>query len=697
MTLSARTSLSAALFASALLAGCGGDSSSPAPAPVPAPPPPVTIGPTPTCTVAGDTFSVVADVSVPVGRTAGAVVAGCSGPLQSVTWQQTAGPAVTLVSARSQAISFDPTAAGTYSFSVSFVDSTGAQRNAATSISVTAATSPVNVVARGDQAVRMGGKASVRAWPAAASGETLTWTQTAGPQVTLDTSDRNRIIFTAPTVVRDTALVFRVTRTAGGVSDSDDVCVLVEAFAQAPSDPSGNGPFVFSDIHVSRVYPYKSASPYAGVLMPCTFNPPLQYFGASANVCPLATLPFLHTSTGGGVPTVAQIMDRVLVSHDWMGKNFEDLLTANQSNVDLLQLFNGVTAIVIGAHVRPSYYYSATGAIYLDADNFWLTAEERDVIDEAPDFRSDFGRDLQYSGLWRYVEGNTSIFFPWSATSRTPRDLGFVLKEAAWLMYHELGHSSDFVPVAVRNSLNTAQSVWANIAPRYQAGQLPSDQMSTQYPLTSQQMKALAQINFVTGPVADGTLVNGIPYSALKMYTPNEVAGYFSADIATDEYDYTTTREDIAMTFEETMMTKNHQWRRDFAITDKVASGATGSSIIVRWGQRGRVGEPTIKPRAEFAVSQLAPWLNATATLAAVPAPIAMRPGESWTANLTLPASPPSAMASAQALLGPRLSTEQELALVRRALSRQVIGIAGPAGSHWSPNERVLRTARAGR
>jgi hypothetical protein len=142
-------------------------------------------------------------------------------------------------------------------------------------------------------------------------------------------------------------------------------------------------------------------------------------------------------------------------------------------------------------------------------------------------------------------------------------------------------------------------------------------------------------------------------------------------------------------------MTKNHQWRRDFAITDKAASGATGSSIIVRWGQRGRVGEPTIKPRAQFAVSQLAPWLDAPATLAAVPAPIAMRPGDSWTANLTLPA-PPS-MASAQALLGPRLSSEQEQLLVRRALSRQVIGIAGPTGTHLSLNERVLRTARAGR
>jgi hypothetical protein len=74
---------------------------------------------------------------------------------------------------------------------------------------------------------------------------------------------------------------------------------------------------------------------------------------------------------------------------------------------------------VIGAHVRPSFYYALTGAIYLDADNFWRTADERDVIDEAPDFRSDFDRDLQYSGLWRYVANNRAFSCP-SATSRIP-------------------------------------------------------------------------------------------------------------------------------------------------------------------------------------------------------------------------------------------------------------------------------------
>ncbi len=205
-------------------------------------------------------------------------------------------------------------------------------------------------------------------------------------------------------------------------------------------------------------------------------------------------------------------------------------------------------------------------------------------------------------------------------------------------------------------------------------------------------MKALAEIQFVTGPVSDGTLVNGIPYSTLKTYTPTQVAGFFAPDIATDEYNYSTPREDITMTFEEVMMSRNHNWRRDVAITDKATASSTSDTLIVRWGQRGRVGEPSIKPRAEFAVSQLAPWVlqadpNAVTNL---PAPIAMRPGESWKANLVVPA-PPGGMASAMAFGGAKLTPEQDRLLLRRALSRQLIGISGPAMTHSTPNERVLK------
>lgn len=675
-----RLRLFAAAGAAVLLASACGSSDD---APTTPPNPPTT--PTPTCTTAGATFSVAADTSVAVGRVAGAVLAGCTGALRNVSWVQTGGPAtVTLLSARTQAISFEPTVAGTYSFTVSFIDSTSNARTASVSINATSGTTPA-VVVRSDQAVRMGGSISLRAWPALSAGQTQTWTQTAGPSVTLDATDPNRIIFTAPSVTQDTALTFRVTRTGGGATDSDDAYVLVENHTQAPSN---SNVFVFSDMHVSRVYAYRSTSPFAGVLANCAYNAQLQWTSTSNNnLCPLSTLPFLHTTTGGNVPTVAQIMDRVLVSHDWMGRAFEELLTANQTNTDLLRLFNGVTAVLIGAHVRPSFYYALTGAIHLDADNFWRTADERDVIDESPDYRIGFDRDLQFSTLWRYAEGNQSIFLPFSATSRISRDTSYLLAESAWLIYHELGHASDFVPVSVRPSLNTTLSAWDNVLSRYTNRQLPSDQLALNFPLGSATMRALAQIKYVTGPVSDATLVNGIPYSSLRALSPNEVANAFSMDTATDDYAYSSTREDAAMLLEEVLMVRNHGWRRDFAISDKANDSSTGSTLIVRWGQRGRVGADSLRPRARFAMTQLAPWVGAAA-VDALPVPMQMRPGESWTANLALPAPPPSA----QAMRAPVLATDADRLLLRRALVRQFIGPAvASSPGHQAANERWLR------
>ena len=662
-TLLIRRSLPAVLTLLLGACGSGGDSGTPAPVPP-------SVGPALTCTGA-EIFSAVADVSVVVGKAAGAVLAGCSGAVSNVQWTQTAGPAVTLLSAKSQAISFEPQSAGTYSLTVAFNDAAQVARTASVSVNAVAPSAPVVVLLRVDHAARKSGNVSLRAWPALAAGETNTWTQISGPQVTLDTSDPNRVLFVAPEVTRDTALTFRVTRrTASGATDTDDVFVLVENYAQAPPDPSGNLPFVFSDLHVSRTYPYRVNGPFAAALVRCTYDAGLQYTGGSTNLCALSTLPFLHQTTAGAIPTVDQVMDRVIVSHDWMGETFEQLLRTLPTQ-DIARLFNGVTAIVIGAQVRPSFYYALTGAIYLDADNFWLTAAQRDVINEAPDFRSDFDRDLMYSGVWRYTSSNQNIFLSFPATSRLPRDVAYLLQEAGWLLYHELAHASDFMPPAARASLNSSLSAWGNIEPRFQARQLPSDQVSASFPLLSPQLPGLAQVKFF-GATANATQ---------RAYTPNDVANFFAADRATDEYNYSTTREDIAMTFEEFMMFRNHAWRRDVAITDKIGPATTSNSLIVRFGQRGRIGEATIKPRARFAVGELAPWVALT-EVDNLPAPIAMRAGDSWANNLIVPA-PPGGMAAPLALRSPLdMAADREL-LVR--------SLSGNRGGHWTPNERWLK------
>jgi len=665
-----------------VLTGCGGGGGGgSAPAPAPAPPPPASTGPSPTC-IGAEPFATYADATIVAGKAAGAVIAGCSGALSEVQWTQVnnGAPSVTLLAAKSQAISFEPASAGTYAFTVTFRDATGAQRSAVVATVVIGTPSATPFLARVDQAVRKGGNATLRAWPAANAGETITWTQTAGPLATIDATntDQNHLRFTAPDVARDTTLVFRATKknAAGATLDTDEAIVLVESYGQAPADPQNTGPYVFSDSHVSRVYPYRAAGPFAAALVRCTYEANLQYFGAGTNLCPMSTLPFLQQTTAGAVPTVSQIMDRVVVSHDWMGQAFEDFLTT-QATDDMKRLFNGVTAVVIGAHVRPSFYYALTGAIYLDADNFWLTAEQRDVIDETPDFRSEFDKDLLYSTAWRYTStqnGSTaSIFVDFPPTSRIARTQSYLLAEAGWLLYHELGHASDFLPPAERPRLNNnpALSAWGFIGPMFNARTLPSDQLSASLPLQSQEMFALAQVKYVGATATP----------AQRGYTPDQVAAFFASDRATDDYDYTTTREDIAMTFEEFMMFRNHGWRRDFAVTDKITSTTTRDTLTVRWGQRGRVGDAAVKPRAQMAVQQLAPWVDAN-TVQNLPAPIQMRPGDSWASNLALPA-PLGGLAGLQAFRSTPDFASEHMLLMHDVSRRH--------GA--TPNDRLLHRA----
>jgi hypothetical protein len=618
------------------------------------------------CQPPATVFTKVASDPAKIGVQVGATVGGCNGPLRSVQWTQTAGSTVTLLSDKTGAISFVPSAAEIYSFRADVVDKDGAATSATVNIPAANNSDATNILVRDDQAVRQGGNVSLRSWPALVPGDSVqsvTWQQTLGPPVVVDTSDPLRALFTAPTVTSDTVLGFTATlRTAQGGVATDEALVLVESQAQAPNATE----YVFGGDHVSRVYAYKPAGQYASVLQRCVYDPQLQWTGAGKNTCSLAVLPFLAQTTGDNrEPTVAEIMDRVVVSHDWMGAVFEQFI-ARSDMADVRRLLNGVTAVVIGAHVRPSFYFGLTGAIYLDADNFWLTPEQRDVIDETPDFRSDFDRDLSYSGVWRYTLNNNNIFLFFSPTSRTSRTLDYLVFESAWLLYHELGHAGDFLPPAVRGGLNSTLTAWDNIGPRYSAKQLPSDLLAQQLPLTSTIMRGLAQVKFF-GATADATQ---------RAYTPQQVAGFFSADGASDEYNYSTIREDIAMLFEEFMTYHRHGIRRDIAFTDKITPTTTGNTLIVRWGQRGRSGATAVEPRVKRAVQNIAPWVD-PALVDMLPAPLDMRAGESWNANLNLPA-PPGAM-QVQSLSSPGARAADRW-LLERALRRP-----GKTGSHVIP------------
>jgi hypothetical protein len=577
------------------------------------------------CSSTADAYGIVLSPA-PLGKSVGLAVASCNGAISSPQWTQTAGPTVTLLAPKSQTIAFEPTEPGAYSFTVSFKDATGAARTSTSTFNTTAATlAATQLVLRGHQSVRKGGKVSVRAWPTVAGTDSvvnISWTQVAGPPVTLDTTDFYVARFVAPEVASDAVIRLRATLTTqNGASDSIEALVVVEPYVAAPA---GNNSYLWTDSHVSRVYAYRPASPYASALVPCIYDGQQ----TSSNLCALSRLPFLAQAAPGGIPSIEQVMNRVVVSHDWMGKNFEDFLRAHDTRGDFRRMLSSVTAIVIGSHVRPSFYYAGTGAIYLDAENFWLTPAERDTVNEAPDFRSAFGKDLQFTSPWRYTKDNQSVFGTFSRRARVVRTQDQLLRETGWLMYHELAHALDFLPPQQYTTLDNSRSAWSNMSGRVSNNQLTSDAVAVQYPLTSTIMSGLGQVMY-QGSTANATQM---------AYTPVEVGGFFSRDLATDDYAYSTRREDTAMLLEEFMMSSRLGIRRDFAFTDKAAEGATTSAgLVVRWGQRGRAGEAAIKPRLQQVVTQLVPWMPLAEVDALAP-PLNMRLGETWSTNLTLPA-----------------------------------------------------------
>lgn len=368
---------------------------------------------------------------------------------------------------------------------------------------------------------------------------------------------------------------------------------------------------------------YRAGSPYADVLRDCT------YAGDATRRCTLATLPFLGMDAAD--PAIADVMSRALVSHDWMGANFEAVLERLPD--DLLALFRSITAVVIASGIRPAHYDSDTGAIYLDPDFLWLTVAERDTVSTAPDPRSRFGLDLQFQMPWRFVRDNQRLTVFLNADGS--RDLDQIEEIMAYLLYHELAHAVDFMPPGRLGALAGNLTVPAAISQQPRL----STQFQAEWPLQSTLLKQLAAVSFLG---EDAT-------AEQRALQPADLVAEFENDGAVQYYAYTTRFEDFAALFDAAMMKWHYGYDKDTAITNRPASGGTNAAIVA-WGTRGRLGELPVYNRVRAVAERIYPG-DLDAFLAFLDneptTPPRMREGETWGANLVLDAAVATSQARA--------------------------------------------------
>lgn len=360
------------------------------------------------------------------------------------------------------------------------------------------------------------------------------------------------------------------------------------------------------------------SAPYASVLADCTFKE------SRRDTCSLDRLPFLGQETSA--ISVDKIMERVITSHPWMAQRFREVLQTLPDPA--LQMTRSLTAVVIGSKIRPSFYTTSTGAIYLDPESLWLTQAERATISDEEDYRAGFGSALQFVSLWRYVKNNDYAYAGYSSSYTGSRTVSDIQLPMARLLFHELTHANDFMPPSALAGLARNQTLEQAIDA--QTGRRISDELYRSDALSSDTWKKLADVLYRGSPAS----------TAQKAMTPADVSAAFEPDRASDDYNYTTQYEDIAMMAEEALMQFHFGVERDLAFTNRPAdSNASGSQYIVAWGVRGRFREPRVAQAAQFVLQRVLPGVDYSAQFASLPAPTPMRAGESWTANLNLSGS----------------------------------------------------------
>lgn len=545
------------------------------------------------------------DTNLMVGQSIEFLLLDADSTIDEISWTQTSGTTVDLLSNSSKAIAFTIPASGDYSFDVNY-QADGSSQSETVSFSATTGT-PKLVVRLGHSVVEDAG-VSLRVFSdSEINTDSITWSQVSGPSIVFDSEniDTELAIFTAPSVSEDSVVVIQVQASStSGSTYTDSVSILVENTDKIPSNA------YFNEDNLANVHPYNSDSPYKDTLVDCVYS------NALTSSCELGDLPELARDSNGGVPTIDQVMDRVVVSHDWMGVRFKQYLEAFDNDDDFKRLLRATTAIVLSYDVRPSFYWAATGAIYLDPNNLWITPDERDTINEAPDYRSSFGSDLQFVMPWRYVKDNDYVTYNFDVANRQTRDINDIHYELADLLYHELAHANDFLPSTEWNKY-TSTSRFLDAAFNVTA---ISEDMIDRYPLISDEMKGLAAVSFM-GETATSTE---------KSYQPDDISVFYKNDISNGFYNYTNEKEDLAILFEALMMASRFDILRDTAVTSDQAGG-----YVVSWGQRNRVAVPGIIDRASYVAERLLPEYD-LALIDSLATPVEMTSGVDWFDNIDI-------------------------------------------------------------
>ncbi|HIO91397.1 MAG TPA: hypothetical protein EYG68_00950 [Leucothrix mucor] len=373
-------------------------------------------------------------------------------------------------------------------------------------------------------------------------------------------------------------------------------------------------PLDITQNNYSNLFAYNSSGKYNKTLKECASvtNPSFS--------CTLVKLPLLGQDTMN--PSDQDILDRLVVSHQWMGDRFKTLLP--ELPIDLKRMFRAVTTIVIDDDIRPSYYWPGSGAIHIDAEYFWLTEKERDTISKREDPRNNYGNDLKWINIERYSINNQLVYMGGPLNGKFERPLNYLIYPLANVLYHELAHANDYAPPFSLSSIDKSDTIFAALSKN--SDNYLTKNLYDSSPLRSNELVDFGNILYRGKKATDNQ----------KNVLADYVGALFGADTANRFYSYSTPFEDTANLFTEAMMKYNYGLLHDTAFINlPTVEKPVYSDYLISWGARNRVADPSVKPRAEFIVKNILPEYDwdtflPTQTDTVIP----MTVGDNWAESL---------------------------------------------------------------
>lgn len=335
--------------------------------------------------------------------------------------------------------------------------------------------------------------------------------------------------------------------------------------------------------NLSEYFVYKTDSKYASSLYECSNK------NKKMTPCDFSKLPLLGMESES--PSKDEIMERLIVSHDWMGERFEELIDSYPK--ELLVLFRSVTAIVIGTDIRPSIFNQSNAIIYLDSNLFWLSESEKLTVNPKYDYRTIFTdtnvKTNRY--VFRYLkEGEPAFRYIAPKEPYQPRTLEDIRYLVAKSIIHELLHANDFFPFRLFESMPRDRAP-LEVTLNIETIRL-SSRLEKEYPLTSKIIKELADYFY-----------NGKNLSEMTEAMPlDNFVREFDNDLATDLYGYSSKFEDTAMLFEEVMMKILFDVDREIGF---IYFDNKSENFLLLWGVRNRFADKRLFEKVRFILEDI--------------------------------------------------------------------------------------------